>query len=414
MVHYIKANVTFDWDPTIVPNNRNCITNLQLGGQDLEGLLTIYLQNTLDNIEDPFRYTKYRVLFQPEIRNYCNDVFNAIKILIQTDGDDLAAACLASRLFEYFASYWVNLLSSGKHYVGIGFWHTLLDITTQWESNNTPIAIHKGTPYYFLAETYFIVGDRDNGFVYLYNGLETDRKLSHHAILNYPDSSPSYLTSTMSDNPRNHMYNYIIRELREHLGEYIGLYRRDYNPNFKMVDFETKFLHNQNLTNTVSYFVYNFFYLYDLNKNTNQSTLDNDFSKIRTLDFVFNLSLFIEEILKLAASNVGASPLSWYRVVLWWIQDNKKWMNQLALDTLIGQSRLNLKDGIPDNVVPVLLSNISTPTGGIRKEVYVMLLAYHLRNHGGHNMDQPSILVQKHEEIIKNLFMAIFLAIESL
>lgn len=411
---YTKANVTFEWDPSQLPAG-NCLSDVQLNGQNLESLIKQHIHKTNHNIGNPFRYTKYRVFFHQEIPRICNEVFEAIKILKAIDGEDLMAAFLASRLFEFLASYWSDtLLSNGQHYVGIGFWQSLLDITHRWEQSNQPITIHKGTPQYFLAETYFLVGDRDNGFVYLYNGIQENRKLSRYTIMNYPDKSPSYLTATMSDIQQNQMYHYIIRELREHLGDYITIYRADFNPSFTMCDFDTKFLHNKRLENVVFYFVYNFFYLYDLNKNTSPISLDNDFSKIRTLDLVFNLSLFIDEILKLAASNAGVSSDKMFRTLVWWIQDKKQWMTQASFQTLIGPTQLKINDDIPDNVVPILLSNISNPQGGIQKEIYVMLLAYHLRNHSGHNIDQQKILVQKHDEIIKNLFMAIFLAIDLL
>jgi hypothetical protein len=61
------------------------------------------------------------------------------------------------------------------------------------------VKIHKGTPYFFLAESYLLTGDRELGFLYLYNAIEEDKALARFApSLNYLNKSPAYLTATMT------------------------------------------------------------------------------------------------------------------------------------------------------------------------------------------------------------------------
>ncbi|MBI5859542.1 MAG: hypothetical protein HZB73_02235 [Nitrosarchaeum sp.] len=62
-------------------------------------------------------------------------------------------------------------------------------------------------------------------------------------------------------------------------------------------------------------------------------------------------------------------------------------------------------------MIPPIIQN---PQNGISKDVYVMLLAYHLRNHAGHNIDRHDVLISHYAEILTNLFMAVFLAVKAI
>ena len=104
-----------------------------------------------------------------------------------------------SEHIEGFASYWLGLLTNGLDTIAAVVWQNVLSIATDWEKSNMPTTIHKGTAYFFLAETYLLIGDRDLAFMYLYSALNDDIYLSSMASsLNYPQKAPSYLTATMS------------------------------------------------------------------------------------------------------------------------------------------------------------------------------------------------------------------------
>jgi hypothetical protein len=83
-------------------------------------------------------------------------------------------------------------LEDKKELIGIQFWREVLAITREWEDKQST-KIHKGTPYFFLAENYLLTGDRDLAFMYLYNAISDDRMLAQFApSLGYPDNSPAY------------------------------------------------------------------------------------------------------------------------------------------------------------------------------------------------------------------------------
>ena len=404
----MNKKLTYDWNPERIPNQPLSRVVL-LNKQDIRQLIQDLLPLTNHNIGHPLESSKQLVIFDSRIADICNEFFDEVKKIKQND--KILAAYLDSRLFESFTSYWKNeLLAQGKHIVGIGFWQRILSIAKRWEEKNN-IKIHKGTPYFFLAETYLLIGDFDNGFIAMYNAIEDDKELPE---LGYPKNAPVYWTATMLNKPNNHMYYFIVRELRLKLSKFVQNYCNNYNQNFRIETFDQKFLMNDNLSNTVYFFVYNFFFIHELEKNNHYKLLQNEFLMIRTLDLVFNLAIFIDEILKFSASQKGFQCKSMFESIKWWACEYKKWITPEQLKNLIGPNCLKLNDEIPDIVIPILLENTKQSQGDYRKELHTMLLAYHLRNHGGHNLDQQKILVSEHDKIIESLFMAIFLAIETL
>jgi hypothetical protein len=200
----------------------------------------------------------------------------------------------ASYLFEAFSQYWLeNILKEKRQLVGIQFWHELLDITKEWE-DMSGTTIHKGTPYFFLAENYLLVGDRDLAFMYLYNAINEDIVWAEFApSSDYPYKSPAYLTATMTRG--SNQMDYLVKQWRMKLDEYVQRYNGLFHRSFGLADFDIKFLCNKQLSNVVYFFVFNFIYLYEITIHTELRSLQNEFSRLRILDLIFNLCLVIDE-----------------------------------------------------------------------------------------------------------------------
>lgn len=401
-MNYQRSNLNFDWDPT--SKKISCLTMNKINF-DVE--FTKYVGSI--NVNQGHPYSQKRAFFFPkEIEISLEEFFNAIKEIKTKDKDDILAAYLASYIFQKLAGFWKNvLLPNGMYITGVTFWQEILSITLEWESKNSPLTIHKGTPFFFLAYNCLLNGDRDNGFTYLYNALEDDKKLPN---LNYPKEAPAYLTAIMSEKPKNFMFPQVA-DLRNYLGGFLSQYNQTFNK-LSIGDFDTKFLENVDLFDIAAFFVYNFKFIYDQSKNTTPSLLQNDFSRIKSLNLFFNLGLIIDEILHYAASNNNVNVNMMKESVSWWATNLG--VNQHTFDNLIGTNGLDLKNTDVDTVIPILLSNIQNPSNGIPKEVYIMLVAYKLRNHGGHNLDQQRVIGSSYNEILKNLLFALFLAIKSI
>ena len=402
-MRYSRGNLEFNWDKStkrisiVELNKKNFVSKFQ---QDL----------LLIDTNQGHPYSQKRAFFLPqEIEDSLHEFFEAIKEIENKDQDHELAAYLASYVYERLAGFWTNhLLNKGLFTTGVTFWQEIISETLEWESNNSPIKIHKGTPFFFLAHNCLLIGDRDNGFTYLYNALEDDKKLPS---LNYPQDAPAYLTAIMSQKPKNFMFPQ-VRDLRNFLGSFLHKFNQSFT-RLSIGDFDSKFLENTQLFDVAAFFVYNFKFVYDQSKNTTAQLLQNDFSRLKILDLFFNFGLIVDEVLHYSASQHNQSPNMMKEAVSWWAESQFH-VTQNNFDNLIGSNGLDLKSQSLDSVIPTLLSNIQNPSQNIPKEVYIMLVTYKLRNHAGHNINQQTVLGTQYDEILEKLLFSLFLAIQSI
>ena len=90
-------------------------------------------------------------------------------------------------------------------------------------------------------------------------------------------------------------------------------------------------------------------------------------------------------------------------------------MSRNDLTAFLSKNYLKVNTDPPDVIIPKLLQMTVKYQGKqVQKEVFIMLTAYHLRNYAGHNIAQQNVLTTQYDEIVKQLFTALFLAIDSL
>ncbi len=271
----------------------------------------------------------------------CNNVFDSIKSTKSKYGDIIGLANIADNLYQALTPYWrEHLLKKGQDILGIRLWHNILSITDEWERNNRPIRIHKGSLYYFLAENYLLVGDRELAYVYLYNAIEADKKLPKPAsFFYYYTRAPTYVTAIIKDDKNNHMYP-LIAQLRKALQRYIKYYNRKFIRNYSIQHFDLKFLHNPSLSDTAYFFVFNFLYLFSTCKHTKTKFLKNEFSRLS------------------------------------WLVYEKRWMKRGSLE-VFWSKHLNINKTDPDVIIPQLLQMSAQYRGKpVKKEIFTLLLAY--------------------------------------
>jgi len=359
------------------------------------------------------------VVRDPRVKEMCFNVFDKIREINSHHEDEELAARIASRVFEGFATYWEFLLYQHQETLAIKFWTEVLSLVKEWEDYNKPIRIHKGTLYFFLAETYLLVGERDLGFINLYNGIEDDTRLAPYAPdLNYPDCSPGYLTATMRVG--SNQMQFLVDDMRTKVQEYINKFNSDFNRSrpLTIADFDTKFLSNKDLKNVVYFFVYNFLYLLVVERSTFPDFFKSQFARLKSLDFIFNLCLIVDETLKRAESNSKATISSKHHISdgIKWICNSRNWMSQNDLEKFWKHGPLgSVENDDPDVVIPkVLAMNITHNGKTVPREIFTLLVAYNLRNYGGHNLGQQNILTTHYTEIIRTLLMSLFLSVEAL
>lgn len=363
----------------------------------------------MGNAFDPNRS---EITFADKVYNICTDIFETIKKMQNERIERRYCSLLAARLYETFAGFWKRkLLMRNFDLIGVKYWRKVLEITKDWQKNNSNIFIHTGTPYYFLSENYFMVGDLDSAFVYLHNALKIDQQTWQWA---YPGHIGAYSLAKLIDDRRTQM-NYLTKDLRNELIKFITKFNANYKT-LSIEDFDRKFLKNENAFQILGYFfTFTFHTIIHNQRNMLLEIPENYFLKIRSLDIIFNLCLIIDKILmnvflsnetdlKKKTISYGIVELckhnGWTNSYKIW----KKWLKQGVVDEYDA-----------DKNIRVLLCKTKKCDGNIvEKEVFILLLAYYLRNYGAHNLNEESIVIEKYEEIIEELLMAFFFSVESI
>jgi len=365
---------------------------------------------------DPHRSN---VLISSRAKILFEDVFNATKQIYQNeeyqkkyDKKELqrVGSLLCATLFESLAGFWEQmLLSQNLDRLGISFWRQILDIVNNWQEHNDGVFIHKGTPYYFLAENYFLVGDLDSAFTYLHNALKIDEQTWQWEQEGHVGA---YSLAKMIDAPYTQM-NYLTKEHRNQLSEFIRKFNSEFG-DLTIEEITNKFLKNEGKYHLIGYFfVFTFHSIIHHMHNLKLETPENYFSKLRSLDVIFNLCLIIDDILKNRFLEKCSDDDKYIsngiheyckKFNFNYMVFQKKWKQEGKFD------RIN-----PNKTIPILLEKKEKYEGNsLPKEVYTLMLAHYCRNIGAHSLNENSFFVTHYQKIINELMMGLFLAIKSI
>lgn len=402
MFEYTHNGISFKCHETMDGNKA-----LLFNGQPLN-----FLDGEYFSFQDPvlpFNANKDEIEFSPEIKEICFKFFDTVKKMYEDGVDERPSSILVATLFEKFAGYWKHtLLCHHREKIGIKFWKTVLGYVNEWKLDNPDIFIHTGTPYYFLSENYFLVGDYDSAFTYLHNAIQIDKQSWQW---NYEGHIGAYSLAKMIDDPRTQM-NYFTQDIRTELIKYLEEFNSEYDC-LTINEFDNKFLKNEDKYDVIGYFFTATFYTIIHNqRNSRLETNENYFSKVRSLDMIFNLCIIIDKILQkrffqeteIADIFQGISKL--FEINQWvnYRELNLNWKNQGKFD-----------ESKPEISIPLFLqkqekySNQDLPKG-----VFVMLLSHYCRNLGAHTLNDKSVFVENHEKIINDLMMALFYCVKSI
>jgi hypothetical protein len=291
----------------------------------------------------------------------------------------------------------------------------ILRVVENWEATHE--IVHKGTPYYFLAETYLAQGDIPSAYIYFFNALEQDR-------INFPTvgknvrTGAAYLTTSLVDDINNALYNQVVVPLRTYLQSFITHYCLSTGSTLSLNSVDNRFLQHNDFEDIKRFFVASIHEIYHLAPLNSTHLINNDYSKLKISDTLFNLSLILDQILQkrfLAAATRYEKNMAnaIYRLAL-----QLTWTNNTAdrdARTFIGHISPNLNSGTPDQILPSILDGTATFHGNVlTPQQKAVFLAYHLRNFGGHNIGTQDILVNRYGEILLTIMDAILTSIEVL
>jgi len=393
---FTHGNVRVTW------NSNNSVQGITYNGQRLI--------DTLNSIVNRIQVTPQGIVIHPRLRTVLTELLDTISALPTARAD--LKVYLADAIFGHFLIDSVPPNSKLK----IAILQELV-LKEVWNWENTHETIHKGTPYFFLTREFLSQGDVPSAYVYMFNAVEEDKR-NTPAIGRDFRNSPAYLTSSLIDNNQNMLYNDVVIPLRTYLQNFITQYNSKTGDNLTIQDVDTKFLQVEDFEDIKRFFVANLHEIYHLRYLNSLQLINNDFSKIKISDTLFNLCLIIDQIL---AHNF----LTTYR------PREKKMANaiyELALHlnwtdgtidpnagSFTGKINPHPNSGNPDAILPSFLDNIATfDNNPIDSKKTAIFIAYHLRNFGGHNIIGQDVLVTRYQDILRSVIDAFLLSIDVL
>lgn len=310
------------------------------------------------------------------------------------------------RYFENFTPIWRIPLQMGLFSRAEDIWTLALDSAYKWESTHTPRRIHKGTPYYFWAETVILRGDIDRGFLLMHQAYDED--------MNTTDSpfppTPARAFITLDHNQKEQAFRERVVEIATFLGNLLKQYRELRNRSLTLQRLRDSIFSVENLRHAVFSFVFVLFKLKAMLIDISPHLRHNTFAGLLETSLLFQLCLVIEAVVREKNPNESS-----FREQMAFLSSsvgfrlNKERLGRINRD--FGQDFTDFP-----SITEKLLRGIYTlPDGsGLQESEIDIALSYGFRNLGAHKVQGYEITYQQMEEITCRIMNVLFLAAECL
>lgn len=212
---------------------------------------------------------------------------------------------LGDAYFNNFTVVTENLLANRQYDIAFRLWSEIFSFVKEWEENNKPNLLHKGTPYYFSAVSSILQNDFDAALMSMHNALIEDK-------LNNPkwDEAPGYWFLTLNDQKsKQYLKPFVddmigfIRDRLDGNGTEQGKYKKNYqttrNGKLTYDEFRGKFLDNKNISEEVKYFfVYSILRIWHLRRLHKSKVGDKLMAPLIFTTALFSLLLVLDDLLK--------------------------------------------------------------------------------------------------------------------
>jgi len=282
-------------------------------------------------------------------------------------------------------------------------WEFALSPANQWEQDNFPSAIHKGTPYYFLAVTAILNGDLDRGFLLMHQALAEDIRATGQPLPVTPASS----LVTLNYQNQNQFFGREVRDTANFLEKYLSDYCDKYSSVLTLDEFRNRLLNISDLKESFFLLVFTLFKLKNLIRKIDSTIRSNDFAGLIEIGTLFNLCLVIDSVI-----NYKNTSQNQYIYHMKFLSD--------SCGLSLNINRLKKINGafIRDisAVINALLNGTWTFQDGTSLSFPEVDLAmsYGLRNLSAHKIRSIPMIYQHIEDIFQRVINVLFLSVESI
>lgn len=306
--------------------------------------------------------------------------------------------------FENFGPFWHKIESGQiillpKEHIEKVF-EKILGYVYEWEDNNNPNKIHKGTIYYFYGMICILNGEIEKGCLLMHQASDEDGNLNRPV-------TPSKSFISLDENNPNQFFLPKVRETVTFLQKYIDKYNSITSRTFTKDDLRTKFLVKDDYKEAAFFFVYSIYKLENIYNRLNKRIRDNTLASFIETTIVFEFCKLFECLLgKFYSSRNLIMKINNF------CQDSQVNLN-------LRQANLHIlneeRDRDFSNTISNLINCTYTHNSFLQSPSdieYDLALTYALRNFGGHKIEDQNILRENFEKIIEALMNSIFLLID--
>ena len=336
-------------------------------------------------------------LLKNDLRNYTNEYFALHQT---TDDHDL--------FFGFFTPAWWNLVQRHHFFESIKIWNLALDLAIDWQNNNKPRKIHKGTPYYFLGVTAILNNELENGFLAMHQAMKEDERRSERRR----PEAPAYWFITLDSSHRDQFFVQKVEEVATYLEERLYEYSTTRGRLLRLHEFRRRFLRLRYLSDEVFFFVYSLFRIRKMIYETGKIYKQNAFSSLLQARILFDLSLVVDKVIE--NKNAGRSNRPTIREEILFLSQNPRNLLSFNEDTL---SELNdrIENNFGTTTRGLLLGTYRPRRHPILNDIERdFALAYGIRNRGAHKLENQPIIYRKMRELTQSLLNALFFTVENL
>jgi hypothetical protein len=197
-------------------------------------------------------------------------------------------------LFVMFTPIWMTLIQNRAYFDGIRLWNFAINLAVNWENNNKPNKIHKGTPFYFLGVTGILNNELENGFLTMHQAMEEDKRLSGRRL----PEAPAFWFVTLDNRHRDQFFVQKVEQITNYLTEKLIAYTDNRGGNLTLDQLRAHFLRHSRLREEVFLFVYCIFRLRKLDIETSKIYKKNTFSSIMHADLLFDFSVIVDKVME--------------------------------------------------------------------------------------------------------------------
>lgn len=371
-----------------------------------------------DEITDQFRVF-YHPFFTRGVIQITEPLIEASKKIF-SNFDKKQRIALGDAYFNNFTVITENLLSNRQFDVAFRLWTEILAFVKEWEKNNKPKVLHKGTPYYFSAVSSILQNDFDAAIMSMHNALIEDK-------LNNPkwDEAPGYWFLTLNDQKPNQYFKPFvdgmigfIRDRLDGQGAEQGRYKKSYQSSrqgkLTYPEFRSKFLDNKSINDELKYFfVFSIIRIWHLRRLHKNKVGDNLMAPLIFTNALFSLLLVLDDLFK--RWNNPTNSRWKFAQHLYELAKHEGWIStsttikQYMKDLDISNRSETNFDKWCKELVGVKGKKYKTVTGRILSPLEAdFILAYGLRNFSAHSIKSQETLWNQYTEVLQSILNCIF------